>query len=96
MVSLFVALMYIPICSRFVHSWKIRHSKFEAHLRFHVSQVGTFDNAFHNVHNVIMSTIHRRNKMTNLNANTYKSFFVTRANRLGNDIIKDISKIRIA
>ncbi len=30
--------------------------------------------------------------MTNLNANTYKSFFVTRANKLGNDIIKDISK----
>ena len=29
--------------------------------------------------------------MTNLNANTYKSFFVTRANKLGNDIIKDIS-----
>ena len=30
--------------------------------------------------------------MTNLNANTYKSFFVTRADRLNNDIFKDLSK----
>ena len=29
--------------------------------------------------------------MTNQNAVTYKSLFVTRANKLGNDIIKDIS-----
>ena len=30
--------------------------------------------------------------MTNLNANTYKSFFVTRTDRLNNDIFKDLSK----